>query len=104
MDAHPWRLAIIESTLWQTIKIRVKSDFMERNVMHSSSLTAVAHRFLVCDYARVLGVCDAYLSFPFMRGIARRYYQEWGWEGRGGGGGKKRLDTARAKLCFCAAD
>ena len=54
-------------------------------------LSAVAHFILVCDQARVLGVCAAYLSLPFMRGKAqlhrRSHNQEWGW---GGGGLGKR--------------
>ena len=46
----------------------------------------------------MLEVCDAYLSLPFMRGIATLGV------GVGMVEGEERLDTARPKICFYAAD
>ena len=46
----------------------------------------------------MLEVCDAYLSLPFMRGIATLGV------GLGMVEGEERLDTARPKLCFYAAE
>ena len=46
----------------------------------------------------MLGVCAAYLSLPFMLGIAWLHCSSYNQVRGGRGGGGDRLDTARAKL------